>query len=213
MTPLQLRPLWLSPNLTVCPTSSTAWQIKVPRLLETDDRCQSQAQIKLMRSQALSFSHWAERNRAQLLFPPCCKTHSWLNSGGRSIKGIIFGFKVKLAHRKKTLLWLKALCVYWKSICGFEFDFGFLWLKSTNYFNLKQPVYSLIKDDIYGSEKLPLTPWSCFEYLAFGIFIKRLHKRPVIAFQWCESLWFSSAWCIFGQVSIEKNNKPNYAAL
>ncbi len=57
---LHLRPLWLTiqlaPNLRVCPSSSTGWQIKMPWLLETDDRCHSQAQIKLMRRHYLSFT-------------------------------------------------------------------------------------------------------------------------------------------------------------
>ncbi|KAI9547290.1 hypothetical protein NQZ68_018513 [Dissostichus eleginoides] len=52
----------------------------MPRLQETDDRCQSRAQIKLMRS------HYVSATERREALSRSSQAHGWLDRDGRSIK-------------------------------------------------------------------------------------------------------------------------------
>lgn len=81
----------------------------MPRLQETDDRCQCQAPIKTD-EKALSRFVLAERHSAHLLFflLPMRDTVGWKgqHSGGG---GTIFGLKVKVAPRSHSSDWMCVL--------------------------------------------------------------------------------------------------------
>lgn len=67
-------------NLNVCPSFSMGWQIKMPQLQETEDRCQSQAQIKLMRRHYLSTPSGAPFSTVFFLVPSImgtCQGEQW----------------------------------------------------------------------------------------------------------------------------------------
>lgn len=162
----QLRALWLTielaANLRVGPSSSTGCQIKMPQLLETDDRCHSQAQIKLMRRHYLSTTEQsaAECTSSLLLLPA-------RHTVGRTGTAAAFGQRYLDFHTDF------ALCEY-KTIYVVSLLINERCCDGSKY-NLHDPMKLLLQN-------------SC---VSFGTLIKHLQKDLRLLLYNCSSVIYS----------------------
>lgn len=171
----------------------------MPWFLETDDRCQSQAQIKLMRRHYLSST---EQSAASL---PSLLRGTWLVGQGRlqNYRNNVWS-KSEINSRRKLS---PDLCLnhYTRGVTKH------VTLAIQNLLNLKQPAVSVSlfinerRWDGYSNKKLPLLCWH-------QDLVKLLNVWPLALTQKTCNLHFDgelllSLYWIFGHVSAENKNE------